>query len=129
MARVALDAMGGDRAPGEIIAGGVAAAAAGREVILVGDPSIISDHLTALEADLPVVPAADVIAMGEDPARAIREKPDSSVAVAARLVRAGEADALVSAGSTGATMAAAAIVLRRLPGVLRPAVASIPVLL
>ncbi len=63
--------------------------------------------------------------MGEDPARAIREKPDSSVAVAARLVRAGEADALVSAGSTGATMAAAAIVLRRLPGVLRPAVASI----
>lgn len=125
MARVALDAMGGDRAPGEIIAGGVAAAAAGREVILVGDPSIISDHLAALEADLPVVPAADVIEMGEDPARAIREKPDSSVAVAARLVRAGEADALVSAGSTGATLAAAAIVLRRLPGVLRPAVASI----
>lgn len=125
MARVALDAMGGDNAPDEIIAGGVAAAAAGHEVILVGEPSIIADRLSALGADLPVVGAQQLIEMHEDPARAIREKPDASIAVAARLVRAGEADALVSAGSTGATLAAAAVILRRLPGVLRPAVASI----
>ncbi len=125
MARVALDAMGGDNAPDEVIAGGVAAAAAGHEVILVGEPSIIAERLSALGADLPVVGARQVIEMHEDPARAIREKPDASIAVAARLVKAGEADALVSAGSTGATLAAAAVILRRLPGVLRPAVASI----
>ncbi|MDF1594694.1 MAG: phosphate acyltransferase PlsX [Acidimicrobiia bacterium] len=125
MARVALDAMGGDRAPDEIIAGGVLAAGAGHDVILVGEPSLIADRLAALGTKLPVVAAAQVIGMDEDPARAIREKPDSSIAVAARLVKAGEADALVSAGSTGATLAAAAVILRRMPGVLRPAVASI----
>ncbi|MDH5373468.1 MAG: phosphate acyltransferase PlsX [Acidimicrobiia bacterium] len=125
MARVALDAMGGDYAPAEIIAGGVAAAEAGHDVILVGEPSVIAEGLAALDSDLPVVPASQVIEMGDDPARAIREKPDSSIAVATRLVKAGEADAVVSAGSTGATLAAAAVILRRVPGVLRPAVASI----
>ena len=125
MARVALDAMGGDRAPDEVIAGGVAAVDAGYDVVLVGEPSEIAEHLDALGVDIPVVPSSEVIGMGEDPAKAIREKSDSSIAVAARMVKAGEADALVSAGSTGATLAAAAVILRRLPGVLRPAVASI----
>lgn len=125
MARVALDAMGGDLAPGEVIAGGVAAVKAGYDVILVGDPNLIAARLDALGADLPIAPARDVIGMAEDPAKAIREKADSSIAVAARLVKEGEADALVSAGSTGATLAAATVILRRQPGVLRPAVASI----
>ena len=125
MARVALDAMGGDHAPDEVIAGGVTAAEAGYDVILVGDQSIISDRLSALGAELPVVAAGEVIEMGDDPARAIREKPDSSIAVAARLVKSGDADALVSAGSTGATLAAAAVILRRAKGVLRPVIASI----
>ena len=125
MARVALDAMGGDNAPDEVIAGGITAAEAGHDVILVGDQSIISDRLAALGADLPVVAADEVIEMGDDPARAIREKPDSSIAVAARLVKSGDADALVSAGSTGATLAAAAVILRRAKGVLRPVIASI----
>lgn len=125
MARVALDAMGGDHAPDEVIAGGITAAEAGHDVILVGDQSIISDRLSALGAELPVVAAGAVIEMSDDPARAIREKPDSSIAVAARLVKSGDADALVSAGSTGATLAAAAVILRRAKGVLRPVIASI----
>ena len=125
MARVALDAMGGDHAPDEIIAGGVAAAEAGHDVILVGEPSVIAGRLDALGSDLPVVAAGQVIEMAENPARAIREKTDSSIAVAARLVKTGEADAMVSAGSTGATLAAATVILRRAPGVLRPVVASI----
>ena len=125
MARVALDAMGGDHAPDEIIAGGVAAAEAGYDVVLVGEPSVVAGCLDALGSDLPVVAAGQVIEMAEDPARAIREKTDSSIAVAARLVKTGEADAMVSAGSTGATLAAATVILRRAPGVLRPVVASI----
>lgn len=125
MARVALDAMGGDHAPREVVAGGLAAAGSGHDVILVGDPDVISPIQAEFGGDLPVVAATEVIGMGEDPARAIREKPASSIGVAARLVRAGDAEALVSAGSTGATLAAAAAILRRVPGVLRPAVASI----
>jgi glycerol-3-phosphate acyltransferase PlsX len=117
--------MGGDHAPGEVIAGGVLAAEAGHDVILVGNPSAIRDGLSALGADLPVVAAEETIRMDEDPARAIRAKAQSSIAVAARLVKAGDADALVSAGSTGATLAAAMIIIRRIPGVLRPGVASI----
>jgi glycerol-3-phosphate acyltransferase PlsX len=125
MARVALDAMGGDHAPDEVIAGGITAAEAGHDVVLVGDQAVISDRLAALGTELPFVAAGEVIEMSDDPARAIREKPDSSIAVAARLVKSGEADALVSAGSTGATLAAAAVILRRAKGVVRPVIASI----
>lgn len=125
MARVALDAMGGDHAPDEVIAGGIAAARAGHDVILVGDPSLIAERQSEFGSDLPVAAAAEIIEMGEDPVRAIREKPDSSIAVAAKLVKAGEANAMVSAGSTGATLAAAAVILRRARGVLRPVIASI----
>jgi glycerol-3-phosphate acyltransferase PlsX len=125
MARVALDAMGGDHAPDEVIAGGITAAEAGHDVVLVGDQAVISNRLAALGAELPFVAAGEVIEMGDDPTRAIREKPDSSIAVAARLVKSGEADALVSAGSTGATLAAAAVILRRAKGVVRPVIASI----
>ena len=125
MARIALDAMGGDHAPGEIVAGGAVAAAHGVEVVLVGDPgqlgALAEEHGFTGE----IVEAAEVVEMGDDPGRAIRDKPDSSVAVAARLVREGKVDGFVSAGSTGAAMASAAIIVGRIEGVLRPTIASI----
>ena len=125
MTPIALDAMGGDRAPAEVVAGAVDAAGEGVETILVGDEPRLKFELAGLGADLPIVHAGDVIAMDDDPARGIREKPDSSINVAARLVRDGVAGALVSAGSTGAAMAAAAIVIGRSPGVQRPTIASV----
>jgi len=125
MTPIALDAMGGDRAPAEVVAGAVDAATEGVETILVGDEPRLKFELAGLGADLPIVHAGDVIAMDDDPARALREKPDSSINVAARLVRDGSAGALVSAGSTGAAMAAAAIVIGRSPGVQRPTLASV----
>lgn len=125
MPRLALDAMGGDNAPAEPVAGAVAAARAGVDVVLVGDESVLGALLRAHGVRLPIVHAPDSIAMAEDPARAIREKPDSSIARCARMVKAGEADGFVSAGSTGAAMAAAAILLGRVPGVLRPTIATV----
>jgi phosphate acyltransferase len=125
MIPIALDAMGGDRAPAEVVAGAVEASAEGIETILVGDEPRLKAELAGLGADLRIVHARDVVAMDDDPARAIREKPDSSISVAARLVRDGVAGALVSAGSTGAAMAAAAIVIGRSPGVQRPTIASV----
>ncbi len=117
--------MGGDRAPTETVAGGVAASEQGVEVILVGDEAALAEQLHALGADLPIVHASDVVGMGDEPARAIREKPDSSVAVCARLVREGRADGFVSAGSTGAAMASASILIGRVAGVLRPTIATV----
>lgn len=117
--------MGGDRAPTETVAGAVAASAQGVDVVLVGDESAIRDQLTALGSELPVVHAPDVIGMGDEPARAIREKPESSVAVCARMVKEGAAHGFVSAGSTGAAMASAAILIGRTEGVLRPTIASV----
>jgi phosphate acyltransferase len=123
---VALDAMGGDNAPAATVAGALRAQRDhGVAVLLVGRPDRIGDLLRAEGAEqaLPVVAAPDVVAMEEEPALALRTKPDASVRVAARLVAAGEASALVSAGSTGATVAAALLELGRLPGVRRPVVA------
>jgi glycerol-3-phosphate acyltransferase PlsX len=121
--RVAVDAMGGDHAPGEVIAGAVAAAHRGIDVVLVGHESTIRPLLNG--ADLAIEHADDVIHMGANAARALREQPQSSIAVASRLVASGGADALVSAGSTGAALAAAAILIGRVPGVLRPSIASV----
>jgi phosphate acyltransferase len=89
--RIALDAMGGDRAPTETVAGAVAASAQGVDVILVGDEDLLTAQLQAIGAELPIVHAPDTIGMGDEPARAIRDKPDSSVAVCARLVKEGTA--------------------------------------
>lgn len=125
MARVALDAMGSDHGPQETVAGAIRAAEEGHEVVLVGDEAALRPILAAKGADLPVVHASEVIEMHEDPAKAIREKSDSSVVRAARMVRDGEAEAMVSAGSTGAALASAAIVIGRLPGVHRPAIATL----
>lgn len=117
--------MGGDHAPSETVAGAVDAAARGVEVILVGNEQAISNELDRLETSLPVVDAPDVIGMADDPARALRERPHASITVCARLVAEGEAAGFVSAGSTGAAMAAAAIIIGRIPGVARPAIATI----
>jgi phosphate acyltransferase len=125
MARIALDAMGGDFAPQQTVLGAIDAAKTGVDVVLVGDEEALGAELAASGADLPVVHAPEVIGMEEDPTAAIREKKQASVTVAARLVSNGDADGMVSAGSTGAALAAAAIVIGRIPGVGRPAIALI----
>jgi glycerol-3-phosphate acyltransferase PlsX len=125
LARIALDAMGGDHAPTETVAGALEAAGQGVDVVLVGQEDELEAALEALGETLPIVDAPDVIAMGADPARAIRDKPHASITVCARMVAEGGADGFVSAGSTGAAMAAAAIIIGRIAGVSRPAIASI----
>jgi phosphate acyltransferase len=114
--RIAVDAMGGDRAPDEIVAGALAAAGAGVDVVLFGPQGLDSRGL-----ELVVCPT--VIEMAEKPSEAVRAKPDSSLVGAVRAVADGHADAVVSAGNTGAMLAAGLMHLRRLPGVARPAIA------
>jgi phosphate acyltransferase len=116
VACVAVDAMGGDRAPDEIVAGAHEAAAAGVDVILFGPAGIDT-------GELPLVATTELIGMTEKPAEAVRAKPDSSLVAAHVAVSAGRADAVVSAGNTGAMLAAGLLHLRRLPGVMRPAIA------
>ena len=123
--RLAVDAMGGDHGPAEVVPGSLDHARAHPEdtILLVGDPA----RIAAIERDLPsnveVVPASQVVEMHEHPALALREKKDSSITVACDLVKAGRADAVMTAGHTGAAMAAAVLRIGRLPGVDRPALA------
>jgi phosphate acyltransferase len=117
--------MGGDYAPAETVAGAVEAARRGVDVVLVGSRPAIEEELARHDLELPIVDAPETIGMGDDPARALREKPHSSIGVCARMVASGEADGMVSAGSTGAAMAAAAIIVGRVPGVARPAIATV----
>ena len=126
--RIAVDALGGDKAPEQIIAGAVAAA--GRlprdEVFLVGDRTLVEAEVDPdAPSNLSVRDAGGVIGMYEDPAVTLRTRPDVSVAVAAEMVREGEADAVFSAGSTGATVAAALLRIGRLKGCRRPAIATV----
>lgn len=126
--RIAVDGLGGDHAPGDIVAGAVAAAAAlpRDAIILVGDGAALSPHLpAALPPNLSIEKSGEAISMSEDPAAALRRRPDASVAVAARMVRRGDADAFFSAGSTGATVAAALLGVGRLKGCRRPAIATV----
>jgi glycerol-3-phosphate acyltransferase PlsX len=125
--RVAIDAMGGDFAPRAVVEGATAAA---RELevtpILVGDARRVGDELRRLHAPaIEIVDAPEVIEMHEHPAMALRRKRRSSIAVAMQLVRDGRADAVVSAGHTGAAMGSAQLVLGRLPGIDRPAIAAV----
>lgn len=117
--------MGGDHAPGETVAGAVDASARGVDVVLVGREGLLEAEIARNETRLPIVDAPEVIGMADDPTRALREKPGSSIAVCARMVASGEADGFVSAGSTGAAMAAAAVLIGRIRGVSRPAIATI----
>jgi glycerol-3-phosphate acyltransferase PlsX len=123
--RVAVDAMGGDHGPSEIIPGALdfARSHAADEVILVGDETTVLRIAGELPANVRIVHAAEVIGMDEHPALALREKKDATILVATDLVRRGEADAVITAGHTGAGMAAAVLRLGRLPGVDRPALA------
>jgi phosphate acyltransferase len=125
--RVAVDGLGGDHAPGEVLAGAIAAATAlpNDTIVLVGDDAL-APHLPATPPpNLSLEKSGAAVGMSEDPAAALRRRPDASVAVAARLVRSGEADALFSAGSTGATVAAALLGVGRLQGCRRPAIATV----
>ena len=108
--------MGGDRAPEEIVSGALLAAADGITPVLYG-PAELDAH------GLEHVVASELISMHEKPAEAVRAKPDSSLVAACRAVADGEADAVLSAGNTGAMLAAGLLHLRRIPGVLRPAIA------
>ena len=124
--RIAVDAMGGDHAPREIVRGALDyAATSPDEVILVGDvPRLqreVTDYGRRLPSNVHFVDAPEVVEMGEHPATAIRTKRRSSIVVATDLVRDGDADAVVSAGSTGATMTAAVFRLGRIEGIDRPA--------
>jgi phosphate acyltransferase len=116
MARVAVDALGGDRAPDEVILGALDAAEDGIDVTLFGPAGLDT-------RGLPLVEAADRIDMAEKPAEAVRSKPDASLVAAVRAVAEHDADAAVSAGNTGAMLAAGLLYMRRLPGVMRPAIA------
>jgi glycerol-3-phosphate acyltransferase PlsX len=114
--RVAVDAMGGDRGPEEIVTGAVGARSDAVVPVLVG-PAGLDTH------GLELIEAPDVIAMDEKPTEAVRAKPNSSLVTACRAVGEGRAQAVVSAGNTGAMLAACLLELRRLPGVRRPAIA------
>lgn len=116
--------MGGDHAPSETVAGAVDAAELGVDVVLVGQREVLDRELGKHDISLPIVDAPEVIGMGDDPSHALREKPEASISVAAKLVRQGSASGFVSAGSTGAAMAAAAILIGRIKGVTRPAIAT-----
>jgi phosphate acyltransferase len=120
-ATVALDAFGADRGPAVIVAGARAAAADGTRVRVFGTPGELAE-LGAVEG-VELCPAADAISNDEEPVRAVRSRPGASIVLAARDAAEGRSDALVSAGSTGAAMAAALFALRRIHGVHRPALA------
>src|SRR5436190_9833339 len=113
--RVAVDALGGDRGPEEIVAGALEARSETIEPVLFGPEGLATQGLE-------LVVTTQEIAMDEKPADAVRGKPDSSLVAACRAVHEGEAAAVVSAGNTGAVLAAGLVYIRRLPGVLRPAI-------
>ena len=130
--RIAVDAMGGDHAPVEIVAGAVkwVAEEEGRQAFLVGQEELLKQELKPYSYDpsrLSVINASEIIAMEESPATAIRRKKDASIVVANRMLKEKKADAILSCGSTGAQMAAAIFILGRMEGIERPPiVASIP---
>jgi glycerol-3-phosphate acyltransferase PlsX len=124
---IAVDAVGGDFAPAEVLSGielALAADAALR-IVLLGPTDIVDPFATKSGERVRAVPTTQVIEMDEHPASAVRTKKDSSIVVGARLVRDGDAQAFFSAGSTGAAMAAATLIMGRIPGVLRPAIATV----
>ena len=140
MTRIALDAMGGDNAPGEIVVGAVESAARipDIKILLVGQLAPIQSELEKLPRDLKtaaqkamengtleIVHAPDIAEMDETPVDAVRKKKDCSINVAMRLVKEGRADAFVSAGNSGAVATSAILNLGRIPGVKRPAIAAI----
>ena len=129
--RIAVDAMGGDFAPREIVAGAVTAARTLTNIktlFLVGDQTAIEAELAKhgpTPASIVIRHASEVVGMDESPAAAVRRKKDSSIARAVELVKNGEADAVFSAGSTGAAVASSQLRLRTLDGITRPGIAAV----
>jgi glycerol-3-phosphate acyltransferase PlsX len=127
--RIAVDAMGGDHGPSHIVEGAVQAARdLACEIILVGNPPAVQSELRRLGAEnlgIKIEASDSVVEMHESPAQACRQKPNSSIMLSARLVAHHQADAMVSAGNSGASMAAALWHLHRLPGVMRPAITTL----
>ena len=125
--RIAIDAMGGDNAPDEIIAGAIESVEfldADDELILVGVQEVIEPLLKSRKgASIRIVDAPDVIAMDESPIESLRKKPKSSIAVLSKLAKRGQADTVISAGNTGACVAAFQMRMRNLPGIKRPGIA------
>lgn len=124
--RIALDAMGGDHAPDQVVLGALAAAPEVRgQIILVGDPAKISALLPKpVPANIVIHPASEIIGMDDKPTEALRKKKDSSLVVAVDLVKQNEAQAFVSAGNTGACTAASLLSWRQISGFHRPAIAT-----
>jgi len=129
MIKIAIDAMGGDYAPGAIVKGCLQAAEVypDIQIVLVGQSGRIKEYLPgeAIKPNLEIYEASEVVEMHEHPAAAVKKKKDSSIVVATRLVKDGYADAVVSAGSTGAQMAAALLYLGRIKGISRPAIGTV----
>ncbi|MDR5689917.1 MAG: phosphate acyltransferase PlsX, partial [Armatimonadota bacterium] len=127
--RVAVDAMGGDHAPAEVVAGALAAAERlGIDVLLVGPDEVVREQLKRHRppaSRVRVVHASQQVGMDESPTTALRRKPDNSITKGLELVRSGQADAFFSAGNTGAVMAASLLTLGRVEGVDRPAIAAV----
>lgn len=127
--KIAVDAMGGDFAPGRVVEGAVLAARNfGMGIILVGDEAKIGEELKRYDYSglgITIQHASEVVRMDESPVEALRKKKDSSIRVAINLVKEHAADAMLSAGNTGAVMATAHFVLRTIPGVDRPAIATV----
>lgn len=123
--KIAVDVMGGDFAPQELVSGARSYLQSGgnAELILVGKESAIREIMPDLPEGCEIYDTPDFVEMGETPLQALRKKKNASIAVAARLVREGKADALLSAGSTGAQMAASFLEIGRIPGIERPAIA------
>ncbi len=121
---IAVDAMGGDRAPHATVAGAVRAVRSGVPVLLVGDEATLRP-MVPRDVDIPIRHAPEVVGMGESPATVIRKKPDASIRQAMRAVHEGQAIAALSCGNTGAAMAAALVELGRIDGVDRPAVMTV----
>ncbi len=127
--KIAVDAMGGDNAPGEIVKGAVEAAREfGIDVVLVGQKGAIQPRLDAfkgVDSRVTIVDAPDVVGFDEHPAQAVRTKPGSSIVVGMKLLRTKNVSAFVSAGHTGAMVVAALFVLGKLPGIKRPALGAL----
>lgn len=122
--KIIVDAMGGDHAPGEIVAGALSACKKFNiEAVLVGREDALRPLIPQDAAGVSILPAADVIGMEDDPTALLKTKKESSMAVALRALKDGAGDALVSAGSTGALLVGATMIVRRIPGIRRAALA------
>lgn len=123
--KIAIDAMGGDHAPDQIVKGALDAAAQypDMELILVGDESRLRPLMGGMPSNVRLHHASEMIEADDEPVKAVRRKKDASMVVAGRLVKERQADAMISAGNTGALMATGLLVIGRIPGIVRPALA------